>query len=132
MGRGNGSKARAVGGGRRSERGASAVKVILSFAILGLLVHVGYVFIPIYIAVYDFNSQVETEANYGAPKSNDAIVKELLAYAADRKLPVRKEDLKVSRTQQRLNIEANYTVPVRTVFYTHNWQVRAEHSAVLF
>jgi hypothetical protein len=117
---------------RRGERGASPAKIIVSILILALVAHSAYVFLPVYIAVYDFNTQVETQANFGAPKSNDAIVKALLAYASERKLPLKRENIKVNRTQSRLVIEADYTVPIKFIFYTHNWHVTTEHSAVLF
>jgi nitrogen fixation protein FixH len=117
---------------RRAERGASAVKMIISLALLALVVHTGYVAIPIYVAVYDFNSQVETEAQYGAQKTNEAIAKALVAYGAERKLPIKLENIKVARTASRLTVAANYTVPVKMLFYTYNWQVSTEHSAVLF
>ena len=117
---------------RQGEIGGSGIKVILSIVILALIGHTAYVFIPIYIAVYDFNSQMDREAQYGASKSNEAIVKALVIYAAERKLPITKENLKVARSKSRLMVEADYTVPVKMLLYTHNWQVHAEYSAVLF
>ena len=116
----------------RGEIGGAGIKVILSLVILALIGHTAYIFVPIYIAVYDFNSQIDREAQYGASKTNDAIVKSLVAYAAERKLPITKDNLRVARSPSRLTVEADYTVPVKTLLYTHNWQVHAESSAVLF
>lgn len=117
---------------RGRERGSTGVKLILSLVFLGLLAHTAYVFIPLYIAVYDFDSQIEKEANYGATKTNDAIVKGLLDYASERHLPIKKENLKVARGQSRITIQANYSVPVKTLFYTYNWDVSVSKEAVLF
>jgi hypothetical protein len=117
---------------RRREIGASGIKLILSLAILGLVAHTAYVFIPLYIAVYDFDSQVEKEANYGATKTNEAIVKGLVDYAAERHLPIKKENVKIARGQSRINIDATYTVPVKTLVYTYNWDISISKQAVLF
>jgi hypothetical protein len=117
---------------RRGESGASGVKLIVSLIFLALLVHTGYVFIPVYIAVYDFDSQVEKEANYGATKTNEAIEKGLLGYAAERHLPIKKENLKITRGQSRITIDASYIVPVKTLLYTYPWNISISKQAVLF
>jgi len=116
----------------RREHGAAGVKLIVSLVFLGLLVHTAYVFIPLYIAVYDFDSQVEKEANYAATKTNEAIVKGLVDYAAERHLPIKKENLNIARGQSRISIKATYTVPVATLFYTYKWEVGITKEAVLF
>jgi len=120
------------GASRRRESGASAVKVIVSLAVLLFVAHTAYVFIPLYVAVYDFDQQAEREANFGSQKTSDAIVKALLAHATERGLPVKKENVKVTRTNSRLTVVADYTVPIKMLFYTHNWHVSVEKSAVLF
>lgn len=117
---------------RRGEIGASAVKVIISFVILAIIAQAAYVFIPRYIAVYDLTSQMEKEAQFGGQKSNEAIVKSLLAHAAEQGLVVEKEDIKVERTPSRLTVGATYTVPIPTLLYTYDWQVTTEKSGVLF
>jgi len=117
---------------RQGESGAAGVKLVLSLIFLALLVHTGYVFIPIYIAVYDFDSQVEKEANYGATKTNEVIEKGLLGYAAERHLPIKKENLKITRGQSRITIDASYMVPVKTLLYTYPWNISISKQAVLF
>jgi len=116
----------------RAQRGAITFKGILSLAVLILLAHTAYVFIPVYIAVYDFNSQVEKEANFGSVKTNEAIEKSLLDYAKARKIPVAKNQLKVQRGIDRLTITADYTMVVPTLLYRYEWLVTTEESGVLF
>jgi hypothetical protein len=108
------------------------VKLIVSLIFLALVVHTAYVFIPVYIAVYDFDSQVEKEANYGATKTNEAIEKGLLGYAAERNLPIKKENLRITRGQSRITIAASYMVPVKTLLYTYPWNISISKEAVLF
>ena len=91
-----------------------------------------FVFIPIYVAVYDFTSKVDKEAQFGSQKSNTAIRKGLLQYGLGLELPIKDENLKVDRTRSKLTVKAEFTVPVKTLFYTYQWQVSTEKSYPLF
>ena len=118
---------------RRSERGEITVKTLLSFAFLLFACYTGYKFIPVYIAAYDFDSAIKTQAQYsGSMKTNEVILKELLGKAAELKLPITRNNLKIERSTSRMVIYADYTVPVKTAFFTYNWRFTEEESAVLF
>jgi len=117
---------------RATQRGAVTMKAIISVVFLILLVHTAYVFIPIYIAVYDFKSQMETEANRATMKTDEAIYKTLIDYAKDLKIPVNKKNLKVSRSSDKIVITADYTMEVPTLFYNYEWNVSTEKVGVLF
>jgi hypothetical protein len=116
----------------RSQLGVSAIKLIISLGFLVVLIHSAFVFIPLYIAQYDFDSQMDREANFGSVKKNAAIHKALLIYAKDRKIPLGKKNLKVVRTSARLTITANYTLPIATLFGTYDWEIRSEATGILF
>jgi len=118
--------------GRPSERGGVTIKGIISVVILVLLAHSAYVFIPIYIAVYDFRSQMETEANRASMKTDDAIYKTLLDYAKELQLPVTKKNLKVQRSHDKIVITADYTMEVPTLVYRYEWQISNEKTGILF
>ena len=117
---------------RPSERGGVTIKGIISVVVLILLAHTAYVFIPIYIAVYDFRSQMETEANRASMKTDDAIYKTLLDYAKDLQLPVTKKNLKVQRSHDKIVITADYTMEVPTLVYRYEWQISNEKTGILF
>ena len=117
----------------RSERGAITVKTLLSFAFLLFACYMGYRFIPVYIAAYDFDNALKTQAQYsGSMKTNDVIMKELLLKAAELELPITKKELKIERSTSRMTITARYIVPVKTPFFTYDWHFEEEESAVLF
>ena len=117
----------------RSERGAITVKTLLSFAFLLFACYMGYKFIPVYIAAYDFDNALKTQAQYsGSMKTNDVIMKELLLKAAELELPITKKELKIDRSTSRMTITAKYVVPVKTPFFTYDWHFEEEESAVLF
>ena len=117
----------------RSERGAITVKTLLSFAFLLFACYMGYKFIPVYIAAYDFDNALKTQAQYsGSMKTNDVIMKELLLKATELELPITKKELKIDRSTSRMTITARYVVPVKTPFFTYDWHFEEEESAVLF
>ena len=117
----------------RAEKGAITVKTLFSFAFLLFTAYMAYKFIPVYIAAYDFDNAIKTQAQYsGSMKTNDVIMKELLLKARELELPITKDNIKIERSQSRLVIKADYTVPVKTPFFTYPWRFTEEESAVLF
>jgi len=117
---------------RGGERGAVTFKAILSVVVLIILAHTAYVFIPLYIAVYDFKSQMEREANFGSVKPDEAIYKSLMDYAKELNIPIDKKGLKVARSSDRIVITADYTMEVPTLFYKYQWVVSTEKVGILF
>ena len=115
------------------ETGAVTVKTLVSFAVLLFTCYLGFKFIPVYIAAYDFDSALKTQAQYSASmKTNEVILKELLLKAAELDLLITKADIKIERTSSRMTINADYVVPVKTPFFTYKWRFQEEESAVLF
>ena len=118
---------------RGAERGAITVKTLFSFAALLFISYLCFKFIPVYIAAYDFDNALKTQAQYsGSMKTNEVILKELLLKAQELELPITKENIKIQRSQSRLVITADYIVPVKTPFFTYPWRFTEEESAVLF
>ena len=113
--------------------GSTTVKTLLSFTLLLFVGYMAFKFVPVYIAAYDFDNAIKTQAQYsGSMKTNEVIVKELLDKAKELELPISKDDIRISRTNARLTITANYNVPVKTAFFTYTWNFTEEESAVLF
>jgi hypothetical protein len=98
------------------EMGGAGIKLIISLIIFGVAAQAAFVFIPIYVAVYDFTSKVDN----------------LLQYGIGLELPIKDENLTVDRTRSKLTVKAEFTVPVKTLFYTYHWQVSTEKSYPLF
>jgi len=118
---------------RPSERGELKAQVLMSFAFLALIGYFAWKFIPVYIAAYDFDSAMQTQAQYsGSMKTDAVIMKELLTKAKELDLPIEKSNIKIVRDNSRMVITADYVVPVRTGFFTYNWRFQEEQSAVLF
>jgi len=115
------------------ERGEITVKTLLSFAFLLIVAYMSFKFVPVYVAAYDFDNAMKTQAQYsGSMKTNEVILKELITKATELELPIGKENIRIERDRSRLTIMADYTVPVKTAFFTYNWRFTEEESAVLF
>lgn len=118
---------------RNSERGELKAQVLFSFAVLGLICYMGFKFVPVYVASYDFETAMRTQAQYaGSRKPNKIIMTELLTKANELKLPISTENVTIKRTSSLLTINADYMVPVKTPFFTYKWHFAKEESAVLF
>ncbi len=116
-----------------AERGAANTTTYLSMVVFVIVCYLGFKFIPIYIHAYDFDSALKTQAQYsGSQKPDETIYKELLQKAVELKLPIKKENIKIERTQSHMTIYASYVVPVKTLLFTYNWKFSEEETAVLF
>src|SRR5262245_12495680 len=101
---------------RDGERGAANFTTYLSMLVFVLACYAGWKFIPVYINAYDFDGAIKTQAQYsGSMKPDETIYKELLQKAVDLKLPIKRENLKIERTQSQMTITASYIVPVKTL-----------------
>lgn len=117
----------------RRERGAISVKTIFSFAMLAFMSYMCFKFVPVYVAAYDFNNAMKTQAQYaGSVKTSEVILTELLLKAGELELPITKDNVKIERTRSKITINADYIVPVKTAFFTYQWRFTEEESAVLF
>ncbi|MFQ5700829.1 MAG: hypothetical protein ACE5HU_03180 [Acidobacteriota bacterium] len=115
------------------ERGEIKAQVFFSLAFLILLCYLGFKFVPVYVASYDFESAMRTQAQYaGSRKPATTIMAELLNKANELELPITREDVTIKRSSSRLTITADYTVPVKTALFTYHWHFQKEESAVLF
>ena len=97
------------------------------------MVFLGWKFIPVYVAAYDFDAAMQTQAQYaGSFKPDPVIMSELLTKAKELELPIKREDITIRRENSRLIISADYTVPIDTFFFTYNWNFQEEQSAIIF
>lgn len=117
---------------RRGELGSAGVKFFISAIILAILAQALYVAIPVYVAVYDFASQLDKEAQFGSQKTSKQIKEGLVKYAKDLDLPVGPDAIKVERTKSELKVSARFTVPVKTLFYTYNWDFETTKAYPVF
>ena len=112
---------------RRSERGGSRLKLLITLVIVGFLIFTAVEVVPIYVNAYQFQDSMESEARFalsGYPiKSADDIRSDLWAKAQDLSIPLNsKDDIKVTEVQQDVEININYSVLVDLKVYQFSLQ----------
>ncbi|HWM91411.1 MAG TPA: hypothetical protein VN493_11660 [Thermoanaerobaculia bacterium] len=107
---------------RIAERGEGNLGCILWLLVLGLAVLIAWKAVPVKIAsaeMYDFMD--EMARSVGANTTAEDVEKAILQRAAELKLPLDKDHVKVERIGDRIRMRAEYTVPVEFPGYTHQW-----------
>lgn len=91
-------------------------------ALLGLLVvviagYLAYAFMPPYFAKYQFGDDVASIARFSGPstKTEEDIREEVMKKAKENDIPVKPEQVQVSRDGQSVRIRAHYTYVVNLV-----------------
>jgi hypothetical protein len=118
---------------RIAERGEGNLGCILWLLVLGLAVMISVKAIPVKIAsaeLYDYMDEVARSA--GVNTTAEGVKKAILQRAADLKLPLDKDMVTVVRQGDRLQMRAEYTVPVEFPGYTYNWHFVHELDRPIF
>lgn len=82
---------------------------------LGVLLVVGHVLwkvVPVKVRSSTFLDAMQEQAAFGSIKSTQAIEYEVLRRAEELRIPVTKENLKVTRTRNSVIVEAHYQIVV--------------------
>jgi len=99
------------------------LKAFFWLAIIGILVFLAVKLVPHYVDNYQFQDELNNLARvvtYAQAKGEDDVRAEVLRLAQQHELPVRSEQIKVSKSQTGVNIEVNYNVVVPVPGYTFN------------
>jgi hypothetical protein len=96
----------------RAVRGEGRTGCILWLTFVGLVAYVLYEVVPVHVAAGQFTDAIQEQCTFAASHNNQQIYYELLEKAKDLKLPIRKEQITITRTRESIQIEAHYTVPI--------------------
>lgn len=96
----------------RSARGAGNIGCVLWVVVIVLVGHVLWKVVPVKIRTSTFYDTMQEQAGFGSIKSVQAIEWEVLRRAEELRIPVTKENLKVTRARNAVTVEAHYTITV--------------------
>jgi hypothetical protein len=96
----------------RSNRGAANVGCIIWLIILGLVGYVLYKVVPVKIASSEFFDTMQEQASFGSIKDPKFIEYEILKKAEELQLPVKKENLKITKMRDAIKVEAHYEITI--------------------
>src|SRR5512135_1521135 len=87
--------------------------------VVGFLV---YKVAPVKFKTSQFYDTMTEQASFGSIKGDKSIQGEVYLKAQELKLPIKKEDIKVTRDGTNLTIEVHYEIPIEFPGYTYVWK----------
>ncbi len=119
---------------KRSERGDSKLGCLLWTVVLLVGAAIAWVAIPVKVRTADFHDFMTDQAVYATRvRSSDLIKKHILKKAQELQIPIDPKHLKVVRSESRIKIDADYTVPLEFPFgWTYQWHFHHEVDRPLF
>ena len=94
------------------------LKALIGILIVGGGVYLGAMVLPVYFASYQFKDEVVTASKFASidpNKSEDSIRDEVYKKAQSHEIPLKPEEIKVTRNGRDVTIEAGYTVTIELV-----------------
>ena len=120
-------------GGRSNEKGEGRIGLMITLIIVAVAIFLAVKVVPVRVAAYEFRDIMREEARYGAVRNNDATVtKRILEKAAELQIPLKRQDLKVSRTPGQMIISASYEQPIDLKVTTYLYKFKETEKAPLF
>jgi YbbR domain-containing protein len=114
--------------GRIRERGGSKLNVIIPLLILAAMIFVIAKIVPVYLANYQFQDAIETEAKFaltGYPKKSlDDLRDDVYKKAQELDIPAQRESIRVAVDASRgyVDIGLDYAVPIDLRVYQFTLQ----------
>ena len=96
----------------RSARGAGNIGCLLWLIVIVLVGHVLWKVVPVKVRTSTFYDSMQEQASFGSIKSVQAIEWEILRRAEELKIPVTKDNLKVTRARNAVTVEAHCAITV--------------------
>ncbi len=94
--------------GRRSTNLGCMVWLVL----LGIVCYLMWKVVPVKIATSEFYDTMQEQAAFGSIKDPKFIEFEILRKAEQLKLPVKKENLKITKSREMITVEAHYVITI--------------------
>ncbi|MGD1149394.1 MAG: hypothetical protein ABR961_15750 [Thermoanaerobaculaceae bacterium] len=120
--------------GHSHERGSNSIGCFLGLALVIVVVFIGVKAVPTRLSVAELQDFCEREGEQASlPRFGDErIADAIFGKAIEEHLPVKKEDIKVSRDQTEVHIEVRYRVVIDFLVYQYNWDVEHKVDRTLF
>jgi hypothetical protein len=107
---------------RRSQRGGGTIKAIIWTALLIYGAFVAYKILPAYVAEYQLADKMQEQARFAVVNHypEEQIRDSIFKVIKDLEIPVKREDIKITASQDVVRIACDYTVPVDLLVYQMN------------
>jgi hypothetical protein len=114
--------AKRVGAKLRLQQGAGTIKAILWTVLLIYGAFVAYKILPAYVAEYQLADKMQEQARFAVVNHypEEQIRDSIFKVVKDLDIPVKREEIKITATQDVVRIGCDYTVPVDLLVYQMN------------
>jgi len=96
----------------RGVRGGANFGCIVWLVVLGVVGYLLWKVVPVKIATSEFYDTMQEQAAFGSIKDPKFIEFEILKKADELKLPVTKENLKITKARESITVEAHYEITI--------------------
>ena len=117
---------------RFRERGEGQFGCVVALLLLLVAIFVAYKMVPVKVKAAELRGEVVDEAKNAGTRSDETILKSILAKAQQLELPVTADDVQVSRSGSRIHVVVQYVVPVEFPGFTYQWNFRHEAENPIF
>lgn len=118
---------------RSSERGEGNLGCILWSLALIVGVLIAWKAVPVKVASAELYDYMDELARFSAARdSEEMLQKKILTRAGELRLPVVKENITVSKANERVRMTVKYMVPLEFPGYTYEWNVEHELDRPIF
>ena len=118
---------------RNGQKGEGRLGLAIAIVVVGISAFLGLKIIPVRIAAYEFRDVLREEARYGAVRDSDKeVYKRIMDRAIDMEIPLKKKNLKVSRSVNDIVIIATYEQPIDLKVTTYVFKFTHKEKAPLF
>ncbi len=118
---------------RIAERGQGNLGCVMWLVVLALAVFISWKMIPVKVASAEMYDFMDEQAKFTSVNTTaEEVKKNILAKAAQLKLPLDPANVTVERVGDSIRMKAEYTVPVQFPGYTYNWHFVHELDRPIF
>ncbi len=97
---------------KRGARGEGRIGCLIWIVIIGFIAYGLIKIVPVKIANSSFDDAMTEQASFGSIKSVKQMEADLLDKARDLGVPVTKDNLTITKTRERITVEAHYEVVI--------------------
>jgi hypothetical protein len=106
-----------------NERGGARAKLIIFLAVFGLVIYVGYMYVPVAIDAYYFKDEMQKKVDLAATQGKDTawVSEQLKKIGPDYHVP---DDAAISSTQNdnRMGVHVQFTRPISFPGFTYDYK----------
>jgi len=116
----------------RRERGEGNFGCLFGLIILVLAAIVAYKVIPVKVKNAELRGVINDESKSASTHNDEKIRQFILAKAREDDIPLTPEDVKITRSNNEIHVDVEYTLPINFPGYVYQWHIEHHISNPVF